>query len=235
MKFNYFVVSVALSMAAISAHAQAVPTIPAPFKTDVAAKSYAVGADMVRNFKAQSVMFDPEQLVRGITDASGSGSGKMVMSDADIKRLVTELETDVRKKMVAARKAEGEANLKTSEEFLKASAARPGVITLASGVQYTVEKMGTGQKPGDDSTVVANFKGTLPDGTVFDSSEPGKPVMIKVSQVIAGWREALKLMPAGSKWELTLPASVAYGERGAGRVIGPNQALRFEVEIVEIR
>ena len=233
MKFNYLLVSVAMGVVAISAHAQAVATIPAPFKTDVAAKSYAVGADMVRNFKAQSVTFDPEQLVRGITDASGGG--KMVMSDADIKRLVTELETDVRKKMVAARKAEGEANLKTSEEFLKTSAARPGVITLASGVQYTVEKMGTGQKPGDDSTVVANFKGTLPDGTVFDSSEPGKPVMIKVSQVIPGWREALKLMPAGSKWELTLPASLAYGERGAGRVFGPNQALRFEVEVVEIR
>ena len=188
---------------------------------------------MVRNFKAQSVTFDVEQLVRGITDASGGG--KLQLSDSDVKRLVSELETDVRKKMVVARKAEGEANLKTSEEFLKASAARPGVITLPSGVQYKVEKMGTGQKPGDDSTVVANYKGTLPDGTVFDASESGKPLMIKLSQVIPGWREALKLMPTGSKWELTLPASQAYGERGAGRVIGPNQALRFDVEIVEIR
>lgn len=233
MKYWYPLVGAAMSVAGFSVHAQATAPVPAPFKTEIAAKSYAVGADMVRNFKAQSVTFDVEQLVRGITDASGGG--KLQLSDSDVKRLVSELETDVRKKMVVARKAEGEANLKTSEEFLKASAARPGVITLPSGVQYKVEKMGTGQKPGDDSTVVANFKGTLPDGTVFDASESGKPLMIKLSQVIPGWRESLKLMPTGSKWELTLPASQAYGERGAGRVIGPNQALRFDVEIVEIR
>lgn len=239
MKLLPLVASLALSMMTGLACAQAAATttttagaIPAPFKTAIAATSYAVGADMVRNFKAQNVAFDMEQLVHGINDASG---GKMLMTEVDIKRLVVELENDVRRKMVSARKAEGEANLKISEEFLKTSAARPGVMTLPSGLQYKVEKMGTGSKPGEDATVVANFKGTLPDGTVFDSSEPGKPVMIKLSQVIVGWREALKLMPAGSKWELTLPSSLAYGERGAGRTIGPNLALRFEVEVVEVR
>lgn len=228
--------SLALSLAVGLTYAQApsaTGTVPAPFKSAMAASSYAVGADMVRNFRAQNVGFDLEQLVQGIRDASGAG--KLQMSEADIKRLVVELEGDVRRKMATARKAEGEANLRVSEEFLKTNAARPGVLTLPSGLQYKVEKMGTGAKPTEDSTVVANFKGSLPDGTVFDSSEPGKPVMIKLAQVIVGWREALKLMPAGSKWELTLPASLAYGERGAGKTIGPNLALRFDVEVLEVR
>ena len=245
MKFSNVVAGILLSAATISAHAQTTPAkpaaitvvpgkaIPEPFKSELAAQSYAVGVDMVRNFKAQNVTFDLEQLLRGISDTSKGG--KSLLSDADVKRLVSELETDVRKKMAVTRKAEGEANLKSSEEFLKTSAARPGVIALPSGVQYKVEKMGNGPKPGDESTIVANYKGSLPDGTVFDASEPGKPLVMKLSQVIPGWREALKLMPTGSKWELTLPASQAYGERGAGRLIGPNQALRFDVEIVEVR
>ena len=209
------------------------PNFPAPFKSAVEATSYAVGVDMIRNFKAEDVSFDLNQLIEGISDAAKGSQQKM--SDTDVKRLVAELEAAVRKKMVVARRVEAEANLKKSDEFMKTSAARPDVIKLPSGVQYKVVKMGTGPKANEDSTVIALYKGTLPDGTVFDASEPGKPLSIKVSQVIPGWKEALKLMPAGSKWEVTIPSNQAYGERGAGRVVGPNLALRFDIEVIEVR
>lgn len=244
MKLSTFAVAATLTLFAesvlsqsstpVAAAVTASPSVPAPFKTALEATSYAVGADMVRNFKAQDVAFDLTQLIQGINDATSNGK-KLLLSDADVKRLVTGLELDVRSKMIAAHKVEADANLKKSAEFLKSNGARPGVVTLASGVQYLPEKTGTGPKPVDDSTVIANFTGTLPDGTIFDASEKGKPVSVKLSQVIPGWREALKLMPAGSKWELTLPPSQAYGERGAGRVVGPNQVLRFDVEVLEVR
>jgi FKBP-type peptidyl-prolyl cis-trans isomerase FklB len=188
---------------------------------------------MVRNFKAQGVSFDVEQLIHGLRDAS-SGA-KLALSDAEVKRLVSELEADVRAKMVAARKQEAETNLKAGTDFLAANAKKPGVTTTASGLQYVVLKAGTGSKPTDDSSVVANYSGQLIDGTTFDASQPGSPATFKVGGVIPGWREALKLMPQGSKWQLTIPAALAYGERGAGRVIGPNQALRFDVELVEVK
>lgn len=213
-----------------SANAQTAP--PSPFKTPLAATSYAVGVDMVRNFKSQNVSFDQEQLIKGIKDASADG--KLLLSDADVKRLVSSLETDVRNKMMAARKAEGEANLKKTEDYMKANGSLAGVVTLPSGLQYKIAKAGTGAKPVDESTVVVNYKGMLVDGSVFDASESGKPASLKLTQVIPGWKEALKLMPAGSTWELTIPPSLAYGERGAGKVIGPNQALRFEVQLLEV-
>ena len=238
MKLSTFTLAAALSLLSGASHSQSAATAnPAAtltaFKTPLEATSYAVGVDMVRNFKAQSVSFDLVQLVQGIKDASSGG--KLLLGDAEVKQLVSGLETDVRSKMAAARKAEAEANLKASEEFLKSNRTHPGVVTLASGLQYKIVKVGTGSKAGDDSSVVANYKGSLTDGSVFDASESGKPVTLKVAQVVAGWKEALKLMPAGSKWELVLPPNLAYGERGAGRVIGPNQALRFELEVLEVR
>lgn len=239
MKLSILAAATALSLLSSISYAQsAAPAKPAaaapsPFKTPLEATSYAVGVDMVRNFKAQSVSFDQAQLIQGIKDATAGG--KLLMGDAEVKQLVVGLETDVRNKMVAARKSEGEANLKKTDEFLKANAAKSGVVTLASGLQYRIEKTGTGAKANDESSVLVNYKGSLPDGSVFDASEPGKPVTLKVAQVVTGWKEALKLMPAGSKWELVLPPSLAYGERGAGRVIGPNQALRFELEVLEVR
>lgn len=230
MKKSIFAVLATLALHTGSVNAQT--SAPSPFKTPLAATSYAVGVDMVRNFKSQSVSFDQEQLIQGIKDASSDA--KLLLSDADVKRLVSSLETDVRNKMIAARKAEGEANLVKSGEYLKANGVRPGVVTTASGLQYKVEKAGTGPKANDGSSVSVNYKGMLLDGSVFDASEPGKPVTLKAAQVIPGWKEALKLMPAGSKWELTIPPGLAYGERGAGKVIGPNQALRFEVEVLEV-
>lgn len=120
-------------------------------------------------------------------------------------------------------------------EFMAANATREGVVTLESGLQYEILTAGEGEKPTASSTVRTHYHGTLTDGTVFDSSvDRGEPAEFPVNGVIAGWTEALQLMPTGSKWRLTIPHNLAYGERGAGASIGPFSTLVFDVELLEI-
>jgi FKBP-type peptidyl-prolyl cis-trans isomerase FklB len=230
MKLKPLCLSIALTLLAGATLAQ---TAASAFKTPLEATGYAVGVDMVRNFKAQGVTFDIEQLIHGMRDANSGAT--LALSDAEVRRLVSGLESDVRSKMAAVRKLEAESNQKAGADYLAANAKKPGVTTTPSGLQYVVLKAGTGRKPTDESSVVANYSGQLIDGSTFDASQPGSPVTFKVGGVIPGWREALKLMPQGSKWQLTIPAALAYGERGAGRSIGPNQTLRFDVELVEVK
>lgn len=129
----------------------------------------------------------------------------------------------------------GEENKKAGEEFLAKNKEKEGVVELESGLQYEIIKEGTGPKPTADQTVKVHYTGTLTDGTVFDSSvERGEPATFGVGQVIPGWTEALQLMPVGSKWKVYIPGELAYGERGAGADIGPNEMLTFEVELLEI-
>ena len=129
----------------------------------------------------------------------------------------------------------GQENLEKGNKFLEENKKRQGVTTTESGLQYEVIKAGAGVKPVDSDQVKVHYHGTLIDGTVFDSSvERNEPVTFPVTGVIPGWTEALKLMPVGSKWKIYLPASIAYGEQGAGGKIGPNSALVFEVELLEI-
>lgn len=133
----------------------------------------------------------------------------------------------------AERKAQ--TNLEEGNKFLEENKGREGVTTLESGLQYEVLTEGDGVKPTAQDQVRVHYHGTLIDGTVFDSSvDRGEPAVFGVSQVIKGWTEALQLMPVGSKWKIYLPASIAYGERGAGADIGPNATLIFEVELLEI-
>jgi FKBP-type peptidyl-prolyl cis-trans isomerase FklB len=230
MQLKHLTLCIACGLLTTAAAAQ---TAAAPFKTPLEATSYAVGADMVRNFKAQDVSFDLEAVVRGLRDAASGG--KLLMADAEIKRQVGELEQEVRRKMTATRKLDAESNQKKSDAFFAANAKQPGVVTLPSGLQYSIVKEGHGARATADMTVLAHYKGQLLDGTAFDATEPGKPASFKLAGVIAGWREAMLLMPVGSSWQLFIPAQLAYGERGAGRLIGPNQALRFDVELVEAK
>ena len=124
----------------------------------------------------------------------------------------------------------------SSEQFLTDNAARPEVTTTASGLQYEVLETGSGACPGPRSMVVTHYHGTLADGTVFDSSVTrGEPAEFGVHQVIPAWTEALQLMTVGSKWRIACPSNLAYGERGAGGVIGPNAALVFEIELIAIK
>jgi len=130
----------------------------------------------------------------------------------------------------------GEKNKKEGEGFLAENKKKEGVVTLPSGLQYKVMKEGTGRTPGENDVVVVNYKGTLIDGTEFDSSyRRGKPENLPVNGVIPGWTEALQLMQVGAKWQLFVPSSLAYGERGAGRDIGPNATLIFEIELISIQ
>ena len=124
----------------------------------------------------------------------------------------------------------------SNEQFLTANAARPEVTTTASGLQYEVLETGSGARPGPRSMVVTHYHGTLPDGTVFDSSVTrGQPATFGVHQVISAWTEALQMMTVGSKWSIACPPNLAYGERGAGGVIGPNAALVFEIQLLDIK
>jgi FKBP-type peptidyl-prolyl cis-trans isomerase FklB len=129
----------------------------------------------------------------------------------------------------------GAAARKEGDAFLAANKTKEGVVTLPSGLQYKILTEGKGPKPTASDTVTCNYRGTLINGTEFDSSyKAGNPVSFPVSGVIKGWTEALQLMPVGSKWQLFIPADMAYGDRGAGADIGPGETLIFEVELVSI-
>ncbi len=141
----------------------------------------------------------------------------------------------VRKFFEGAGEREAQKNLEEGNAFLEKNKAREGVTTTESGLQYEVLTAGTGAMPTETDQVRVHYHGTLIDGKVFDSSvDRGEPVVFGVNQVIPGWTEALKLMPVGSKWKIYLPSAIGYGERGAGGDIGPNAALVFEVELLEI-
>jgi FKBP-type peptidyl-prolyl cis-trans isomerase len=133
-------------------------------------------------------------------------------------------------------RAVAEKNRKDGEAFLAENKAKEGVVTLESGLQYKILKAGEGDKPALNDTVVVEYRGSFIDGTEFSSSRTrGQPGTFPVGKAIKGWQQALQLMPAGSKWQLVVPPHLAYGERGAGRVIGPNSTLIFEAELVAVK
>jgi len=212
-------------------------TAPAPFtlKTQKDKASYAIGVNIGRSMKKDDIDIDPDVLARGLKDAFADK--KLLMTDEQAQAALTELKNEVQKHQQESHQAAVEKNKKEGEAFLAANKAKPGVVTLPSGLQYKVVQEGSGPKPTSADTVVCNYKGTLVDGTEFDSSyKRGQPATFPVGQVIKGWTEALQLMPVGSKWELYIPPSLAYGERGTGGgPIGPDATLVFEVELLSIQ
>jgi FKBP-type peptidyl-prolyl cis-trans isomerase FklB len=216
------------------------PAAPAPLvlKTQQEKASYAIGANIGRGMKKDGVQIDPRVLSRGISDALAGK--KLAMTDEEMQASLTTLQAEVRKKLEAEAAATAAANKTAGDQFLAANKTKEGVVTLPSGLQYKILKEGTGPKPTAADQVECNYRGTLVDGTEFDSSyKRGQPATFPVGQVIKGWTEALQLMPVGSKWELFVPSNLAYGERGAGQrgadVIGPNSTLIFEVELLSIK
>lgn len=205
----------------------------AVLKTQKDQVSYGIGVNIARSFKADEVEFDPDLVLRGMKDAS-SGE-KLLMRDKELRQVMNSFQGELRQKANQRQRVAAVDNKKEGEAFLAANKMKEGVVSLASGVQYTVLKMGEGKKPTDTDTVEVNYRGALLNGTEFDSSDDGKPATLKVTQLIPGWKEALKLMPAGSKWQLFIPPQLAYGERGVGRDIGPNQTLFYEVELVGVK
>ena len=196
--------------------------------------SYSIGLNIGKDFKAQNIEVNPDLLARGIKDALSDS--KPLLTEEEIQEAVGTFQQERMAEAEAMAKEMGEKNLKEGEAFLQENAKREGVVALPSGLQYEVIEEGPGKspKPGDEVTV--HYRGTLVDGTVFDSSyERGEPVTFPVEGVIPGWTEALQLMKEGAKWKLFIPPSLAYGERGAGQVIGPNATLIFEVELISVQ
>jgi len=203
-------------------------------KTDREKASYAIGANIGKSMKKEGVDLDPAVIARGIKD--GFSGGKLLLTDEQAQAALVAFSGSMKKKQEAALAAAAAVNLKDGQGFLAANKAKPGVVTLPSGLQYKVISAGTGPKPTAEDTVLCNYRGTLINGTEFDNSaKHGGPTEIPVGGVIKGWTEALQLMPTGSKWELYVPAELAYGPRQAGPDIGPNSTLVFEVEIVSIQ
>jgi len=192
--------------------------------------SYIIGMDMGKNLKNQSIDIDQAALARGIKDALSGG--KSSLTDEEIRQTMTAFQ----KEMMAKSQALGEKNKKEGEAFLAGNKKKQGVITLPSGLQYKVISAGKGKKPKPTDTVTVQYRGTLIDGTEFDSSyRRGQPATFPVNGVIPGWTEALGLMQEGAKWQIFVPSNLAYGEKGTGGQIGPNATLIFEVELISIQ
>jgi len=208
---------------------------PLALETQKDKVSYAVGINLGRGIHKEAVDVDPEILARGLRD--GLSDAKPQMTDEEVQATLSELQKQVTAHQQELRQQAVEKNKKAGEAFLAANKDKPGVVTLASGLQYKIIEPGTGPKPTASDSVVCNYRGTLIDGTEFDSSyKRGQAATFPVGQVIKGWTEALQLMPVGSKWQLFIPADLAYGERGTnGGPIGPNETLVFEVQLVSIQ
>jgi len=197
-------------------------------------QSYAIGMNLGENLKAQSVDIDPTLLTRGVKDTLTGA--KPLLTPEEERATLMELQAGLRKNQMEKMQKASEKNKKEGVEFLTANKAKPGVVTLPSGLQYKIITAGTGPKPTATDSVSCNYRGTLIDGTEFDSSyKRGQPTTFPVSGVIKGWTEALQLMPVGSKWQLFVPASLAYGDRAASALIGPDATLIFEVELLSIQ
>jgi len=195
--------------------------------------NYSVGYQLGSDFKRQQVDIKPEILLRGIEDANKGG--KPLMSDQERRATLQAMAQQVREGNMEKLTHQGADNLRAGEAYLADNAGKDGVKTLPSGLQYRILTPGNGASPKATDKVTVHYRGTLIDGTEFDSSySRGQPATFGVNQVIPGWTEALQLMKEGGKWQLYIPAKLAYGERGAGARIPPNSALIFDVELISV-
>ena len=229
MKLKYLTPLVALAFVGPALAEQ-----PIALKDQRDKASYSIGVNIGSGMKANSLDLNNEALVAGLQD--GLSGAKPQMSDKEREVTLTAFEQDLMKKETERLKQLAEKNKKEGADFLAANKAKEGVKTLPSGLQYKVLAEGNGAQPKPTDQITVNYRGTLLDGTEFDSSyKRGEPVTFPVNGVIKAWSEALPLMKTGAKWQLFVPADLAYGEQGAGRSIGPNSTLIFEVELVGIK
>lgn len=196
--------------------------------------SYALGLSMGQNFRSSGIEnIQVNDFADGVAAVFYGSTPKMTYQEA--KETINAFFTELQKKQEEAAKAMADVNEKSGKEFLEINGKREEVLTTPSGLQYEVLTEGTGAQPTAKDTVQVHYTGKLIDGTVFDSSvERGEPATFGVTQVIPGWVEALQLMKEGAKWRLFIPSALAYGPQGAGGVIGPNQTLIFDVELLKV-
>ena len=205
----------------------------AALKTDKEKLSYSIGASIGKNLKNESTMIDLNVLVEALkTTLAGE---KPLMTDKEVRQVMNDYQTQMRQHALATKQIATADNKKKGEAFLADYKSQAGVLALPSGVLYKVIKAGEGKKPMESDMVEVNYRGTLINGTEFDATAPDHPANLKVSALIPGWKEALTAMPAGSKWHIVVPSQSAYGERGVGGDIGPNEVLVFDVELLNIK
>lgn len=196
-------------------------------------ESYALGLNLSEQLKQQNFSVDIDVFIKGFKDGH-SGEVALMTSDDAVKVIIEKQEAERASQQAEQNKA-AEENKKAGEAFLAENKNKEGVVTTESGLQYKVITTGNGPKPKKTDTITFHYKGTLIDGTVFDSSyDRGEPLTLPLAQLIPGWVEAVQMMPVGSKWELFIPHFLGYGARPAGK-IGPNSALVFELELVDIK
>jgi len=195
--------------------------------------SYALGMDVAKSLKRFGAEVDLDVFMEAV--ATVMKGDETLLTPQQARKAMQAFAQEKRKKQISERKAAAKKNLAKGEAFLAQNKSKEGVKTTDSGLQYQVIKAGEGPKPTETDTVTVHYRGSLLDGTEFDSSyKRGKPTTFPVKGVIAGWTEALQLMSVGSVYKLFIPSRLAYGERGAGKKIGPNSALIFELELLEI-
>jgi len=203
-------------------------------KTQKEKVSYSIGVSVAKSFKPQGIEVDAETLVKGLRDEL-SGV-KLLMTEDEIRATMSKFQAELSQKQTQGTKTASATNKKEGADFLAKNKTNQGVVTLSSGLQYKILKAGNGKKPIGSDMVECHYRGTLINGTEFDSSyRRGQAASFLVAGVISGWTEALKLMPVGSKWQLFIPPQLAYGAQGAGRDIGPDATLIFEVELLAIK
>jgi FKBP-type peptidyl-prolyl cis-trans isomerase len=219
--------TVFLAVGLVATHVSAEQTL----KTQKDMESYAMGVEMVRTWKRQGVDLNMDIVLKGMKDTAAGN--KLLLTEEGLQTSLNMFVSELRRKKAGERLLAQQDNKKKGDEFLAENKTKEGVMTLPSGLQYKILKSGDGRKPTEADTVEIRYRGTHIDGTEFENSGATSKVF-KVSDVIPGWREALKLMPLGSKWQVFTPPQLAYGQRGAGH-IGPYETVIFEIELVDIK
>jgi len=202
-------------------------------KTTTQKASYALGSDIAKNFVQQGVEIDSKALLAGMEDIINNN--KLQLSAKEMQQAVLDVKKQILAKIEKENAVKGEKNLKKGTAFLTKNKTKKGVKTLDSGLQFIVKKEGKGNFATEDDHLTAHYRGTLIDGTEFDSSYTrGTPIEFQMSNVIKGWGEALKKMQPGAKWQIFVPSHLAYGKKGAGKLIGPNETLIFDIELLTV-
>jgi len=206
------------------------------FKSEKEKISYILGYGTGKTIMTQNIEVSEDIFVRGLKDGIKNPKESPMFKEEEMRAIVQAFQTSRIKKMKEEMDAKSKKNQEAGEQFLAENKKKSDVVTLPSGLQYKVLEAGNGPKPTQEDTVNVEYKGMLLDGTVFDTTEgKGQPATMPVKIGIPGWQEALKLMPTGAKWEIYIPANLAYGANGAGAKIGPNETLKFEVKLVSIQ
>ncbi len=206
---------------------------PANFDNNKQMTSYAVGAQTARTFVKDGVEMDVDQFIKGLKD---SASGKpLLLSEEELRKVLNNFQSDLRRNIKSAHAIAAAENIRKGKAYLDENKKKTGVVVMPNGLQYRVIKAGNGKTPVETDTIEMNYRGTTIAGTQFDANDAGAPASMQVAQLIQGMKQALKLMPVGSHWQVVIPSQLAYGPRAVGAEIGPNETLIFDMELVSIK